>query len=437
MRDYMAANRRTQDALDELVLANTNVAQTRYPDECEAVGRAIANARSSEVSTPQSTTPDILASRSDGLPTSPPKRVDGVDHFGRDRSLRPRTVDELLLQDSPTWIVRDVLPEKSLGVVFGASGSGKTFLVLDLAATISRKGVRWFGCRVRNGGVVYVAGEGSLKSRLKAYLIRHSVAADELRRLRVVSSSVNLFALESGDLDTLIAEIRKVAGELGGVVLVILDTLNAMMAGGDENASKDMGAMLAAARGIMDAIGCSVLFVHHSGKDESKGSRGHSSLKAAVDMEMQVTGNEGGRVAEVIKLRDGETGRRMGFRLESVDLGPDPDPEADEGDRISSCVIQPLDQAPEKAKPKIRRVVALDALREAISEFGQKMPATSTIPAGVKAVTLDQWKARWVLRTGYDDSTGNSISVNFHKDRKELLDTGSIVISKPYVWVSK
>jgi len=359
---------------------------------------------------------------------------------GRDRastSLRALSVVELVRQPSPRWIVRGVIPERSLGVVFGASGSGKTFLVLDLAATVSRKGMRWFGHRVRSGSVIYVAGEGHLKLRMEAYLNHHNIPAEDLKGLRVVTSSVNLLALESGDLETLIVEIKQASRELGGVVLVVLDTLNAMMAGGDENSSKDMGAMIVAARRIMDAVACSVLFVHHSGKDETKGSRGHSSLKAAVDMEIQVTGYEGDRLAEVLKLRDGETGKRLGFRLESVDLGPDPDPDADEGDRISSCVVHPLDHAPEKAKPKTRREVALDALREAISEYGKKMPGTSTIPAGVNAVTLDQWKSRWALRTGYDDSTGNSIAVNFHKDKDVLLKSGAIVISKPYVWVSK
>jgi hypothetical protein len=65
------------------------------------------------------------------------------------------------------------------------------------------------------------------------------------------------------------------------------------------------------------------------------------------------------------------------------------------------------------------------------------MPETSTIPKGVKAVTLDQWKSRWALRTGYEDSTGNSIAVNFHKDKDALLKAGNVAISKPYAWVNK
>lgn len=86
---------------------------------------------------------------------------------------------------------------------------------------------------------------------------------------------------------------------------------------------------------------------------------------------------------------------------------------------------------PQQARP-VRRDVALQALAEAASEHGQKMPGTSTIPAGVPVVTLDQWKARWILRTGYEDD--DSGRVNFSKDRRALLAAGQIAISKPYVW---
>ncbi len=235
-------------------------------------------------------------------------------------SLRPLTIDELMAKPSPRWIVRNLFVEKGLAVVFGASGSGKTFFMLDLSAAIAR-GTRWFGRRVRQGGVVYVAGEGHLKLRIEAYLAHNGVTPADLSSFRVRPASVNLFADESGDLETLIVELRKCATEMGGIVLVVLDTLNAMMPGGDENNSIDMGRMIAAARRIMDALGCSVAYVHHSGKDESKGSRGHSSLKAATDLEIQITGDTAGRVATASKIRDGEPDQQFPFRLESVDLG--------------------------------------------------------------------------------------------------------------------
>ena len=355
------------------------------------------------------------------------------------RSLRPLTIEQLMQRPSPTWLVRNVMLRNSLSVIFGASGSGKTFLMLDMAAAIAQ-GKRWCGRRVQPGGVVYVAGEGHLRLRLAAYLQHHQITPADLRRLRVVASTMNILQDDTGDLETLIAEIRKAAAALGGVVLVVLDTLNAMMPGGDENASADMGRMIEAARRIMAALDCGVAYVHHSGKDESKGSRGHSSLKAAVDLELQITatgGSGGDRIAEVVKLRDGEIGQRIAFRLDPVDLGADPDPAADDGERVGSCALRMLDVVPAAARKPVRRDVALDALRETIGEFGEKLPGTSTIPPGVKIVTLEQWRSRWALRTGYDDASDRSVASNFHKDKDALLKAGAIQISKPYVWIVK
>ena len=349
-------------------------------------------------------------------------------------SLCPLTVAEVITQPLPRWLVRGVLAERSLAVIFGAPGSGKTFMALDMAASIAR-GVPWQGRRVQHTGVVYVAAEGHLRVRLMAYLEHHQLPAADLSRLRVVASGVNLLASESGDVDTLVVEIKKAAADMGGVALLVLDTLNSMMPGGNENASEDMGAMIASARRIMEAINCAVAYVHHSGKDESKGSRGHSSLKAAVDVEIQITG-DGDRVAELVKVRDGEQGQRFPFRLQAVDLGPDLDPDAEPGERQSSCVVVPLDHLPVRAKPKIRRDVALEALREALSEFGEVLPQTTSIPPRTKAVTLDQWRTRWSLRTGYEGSPGHSIAVNFHKDKDALLRADAIRISKPYVWIN-
>ncbi len=42
----------------------------------------------------------------------------------------------------PSWIIKGLIPEAELGVIYGASQSGKTFLVFDMVATIAR-GVPW------------------------------------------------------------------------------------------------------------------------------------------------------------------------------------------------------------------------------------------------------------------------------------------------------
>src|SRR5207249_9751194 len=57
-------------------------------------------------------------------------------------------------------------------VLWGASGSGKTFAAFDIAASIVRN-VPWAGRRTSSCNVVYIAAEGALQSRAAAYLKHH------------------------------------------------------------------------------------------------------------------------------------------------------------------------------------------------------------------------------------------------------------------------
>jgi hypothetical protein len=250
------------------------------------------------------------------------------------------SVAEMRTAPPPVWLVSGVIPQNKLMLVYGASGSGKTFLMLDLAMSIAR-GSRWFGRRVQQGGVIYVAGEGNLKPRVDAYMTHWKLTDDDVKGFRGRSTALNLRTPDGDDRQLLIG-LENTAAEMGRVDLVVLDTLNALMAGGDENSSHDMGRMIAVARQIMTRLNCSVAYVHHPGKAEDRGARGHSSLKAAVDTEIYVEGGDP-RVASITKQRDGETGIQFAYKLVTVDLGPSPDPEADTDDRYTSCAVEPAE----------------------------------------------------------------------------------------------
>jgi len=55
--------------------------------------------------------------------------------------------------------------------------------------------------------------------------------------------------------------------------------------------------------------------VHHCGKEQSKGSRGHSLLRCAVDTEIEVVRDQATSTAIVSKQRDGATDGQIAFRL--------------------------------------------------------------------------------------------------------------------------
>lgn len=116
--------------------------------------------------------------------------------------------------------------------------------------------------------------------------------------------------------------------------MIIVDTLNRAAPGSDENSSKDMGLILEAAKRLHSLTNGLVVLVHHTGKDDSRGMRGHSSLFAAMDAAIEVNRTEGSRHWKLGKSKDGVDGAKRPFRLEVIDLGVD-----DDNDLISSCVV--------------------------------------------------------------------------------------------------
>lgn len=231
------------------------------------------------------------------------------------------------------WRVRGVLPSEGIGAIFGPSGSGKSFLALDLLACVV-SGEGWFGCRVKPAPVLYVAleGEAGIAQRVKAYESMRGPIAPGFRFLLQA-----LDIRKPADRIDLMRAIRA-AGWSGGVLC--LDTLNRAAPGMDENDSQDMGEVIDAAKAMQAELGGLVLLVHHTGKDAAKGMRGHSSLHAALDAAIEVCREGDRREWKMHKAKDGEDGEAHPFRLEVVDIGTDED-----GEPVTSCVIEPEESA--------------------------------------------------------------------------------------------
>jgi hypothetical protein len=142
-----------------------------------------------------------------------------------------------------------------------------------------------------------------------------------------------------------------------------VDTLSRAISGLDENDSKAMGQIIAAAKILQDLLGGLLLFIHHTGKDAARGMRGHSSLHAAVDCAIEVKRSGDHREWIVAKSKDGEDGASHPFKLEVVHLGTDSD-----GDAETSCVVvaDQSGQAIAKKRPTLgsNQTIALKALEE-------------------------------------------------------------------------
>jgi putative DNA primase/helicase len=238
------------------------------------------------------------------------------------------------------WRIQGVLPSEGLASIYGPSASGKSFLALDAAAAVAC-GREWFGLRVTRAPVVYCAleGETGLRRRVEAW---ESHSGEQLP-VNLVMQSFKLTDLQ--DVQDL---AESVVNAVGNGCVIILDTLNRAAPTADENSSRDMGTILEAAKTLQRMTGGLVVLVHHTGKDATKGLRGHSSLFAALDAALEVTRTGDRREWSLTKSKDGEDGARHAFNLRVVSLGLDSDALP-----LSSCVIVPDGSATEINRVRI------------------------------------------------------------------------------------
>jgi hypothetical protein len=317
-------------------------------------------------------------------------------------------------------LVRGILEREQISEIFGEAGCGKTFLALDLGLHTAA-GLDWFGRPVAQGPVVYVAAEAGtgIINRVAAW--RHVSGIVELPFV-VVTSSVDLCHATSGDLDRLIAAIR--AADLGAdPVLLEIDTVSRVLAGGNENAPDDMGALVCSLDRLRAELHCHVLAVHHTGKETARGSRGHSLLRCAVDTEIEVLRDSASGISTVTvtKQRDGPTEGAIAFTLRRVELGKDDDK-----------------ATPRRtAKPRLSAAskIALDTLRRATAEAGKNAPTSNHIPPSARGVDVETWRGYYYAGTASDKQTPEARKKAFQRVREQLQAAGVIGLHADFCWV--
>lgn len=287
-------------------------------------------------------------------------------HF---RLLSDRDLQRLPVQ---RWLVKGIIPQASVGTVFGQSGTFKSFLVLDLLAHIAN-GQPWFGHRVTAAPAVYVPfeGQGGIPRRVAAWRIArmHSGCSDADTNMRYITDRMNL--RQQADRDKLVQTLTE-CGWAGGVLCI--DTLAQAGAGIDENSSEGMGEMIAIFQELQHRLGGTVLVVHHEGKTASAGMRGWSGLRGALDFAIKCWRDDEWDKSDaqfvLDKVKDGEDGRAFNFSMLRVHIGMD-----EEGDEISSLTVIPpqeREQAPDDAALAAADDEFVDGWIRRLVEAGQR-----------------------------------------------------------------
>lgn len=239
--------------------------------------------------------------------------------------------DAYLKRPAIGWLVKGLIQAGDPCNLFGPSGSGKSFIALDISMAIAQ-GKPWRGMKTTQGTVVYICAEGAggFRKRLDAYREYHQVDPAKMP-FYVIPAAPSL--LKPKDVKDVIAAIT--AANVGAVAAIVVDTLAQTTSGANENSGEDMGPALTAVQKIGAAFDTTVMLVHHTGKDVDRGARGWSGIKGAMGTQLEVIlQDDGSRVLHVEKLKDDDDGQNYPFKLLTVSLEADKD-----GEPVTSCVI--------------------------------------------------------------------------------------------------
>lgn len=391
--------------------------------------------------------------------TSPPDQIGAgtLFHLARESArqaepepeLQPASVEEPKKDDATVFafeLFRDVaiaedandfveglLISSSMVVIYGESNSGKTFFATDLGLHIAC-GWEWNGRAVDRGAVIYLALEGAhgIRNRIAAFRAEHGLESHDIP-FAVIPIAMNLLD-PTADTSKLIRTIEHVAKQLDMPVrLTIADTLSRAMAGGNENAPDDMGALVTNGTRIQQTTKSAMAWVHHSGKDQAKGARGHSLLRAATDTEIEITAEGPQRMARITKQRDLECVGEHAFTLKLVDLGKNHRKKA-----ITSCVVEYQDASTiQHSGASSRRLTghpkrALEILVNLCAETGQT--GHSGVPSRVPSVPADWWRERFYDRA-MPGQTNDTKKHAFGRASGALINGHLVGMASNRVWI--
>ena len=354
------------------------------------------------------------------------------------------------IQDEPVeWLIEKVIPKKSFVALYGPPGSYKSFIALDIAEAVAT-GRTWMGNEIRTpGAVLYICGEGhgGIGARIRACKIHNNT--QQGAEIYVIRHQLNLRSSEE-DFNLLMLSIQQLINDTGvEFSLLQIDTLARAFGGGNENDSQDMGAFITNIGRVQRMLDCTIMILHHSGKDATRGLRGHSSLLGAVDTQLELLRMEGGKrdgiagsgLLTISKQKDGADNIKIGFEMVEVELaasnlGLEPvislavNP-SDEATRVMADTEKKEKKPPSRSGVGKNQQICLDSLHKAIKEYGSMMDLDGKRN---KAVKIDYWLEKFIQVWGHG-KTPKQISNEFSRHKREFLYANGVEIFKDYVWV--
>ncbi|MGQ3663188.1 helicase RepA family protein [Citrobacter braakii] len=332
---------------------------------------------------------------------------------GGHKTKLPLSVGSAGFDQELDYTMKGYLPANSLCSIYGPSGSYKSFLAVSWACHIAA-GHKWAGRSVSGGSVLYVVGEGGIgiPRRIRAWENVHN-DTNRLDNLYLVNRPV--FPVRREEVSQVILAARQVEATTGQPVkFIVIDTLARCFGGNDENDARDMGAFIEGCDTIKRETGATLLVVHHSGKDGSKGARGSSAFRAALDAEFSVRreGEGGALILACTKMKDAEEPQEAAFDLRTVELFTDRD-----GELVVSLLLHDVPREARDIDPELETVSNLTRNHAALWQCIRTRKARGE-PCN-----------REVLRDDVEAMLGEKARKSFHRWFEKLVADELIAVS--------
>ncbi len=219
------------------------------------------------------------------------------------------------------WRVEQMVPERGVIILGGASGSYKTFAAQDLALSVSTGRDFLTQYPSKQCPVLYIDeenGDITLYSRFSELSKGREISHEELNNINVsIFNNIKLDTKNSG-------LILKSLIESTNARLIILDSMVRLMEG-EEDKARDVRRIFETIKDVLnDYEDVSFLILHHTAKAVRNGLnslRGSGDFAAFADVVLIFDGKKGYALVEVVKNRHVDLNETKPFLVKLVEEG--------------------------------------------------------------------------------------------------------------------
>jgi hypothetical protein len=317
----------------------------------------------------------------------------------------------------PEWLVEGLVIDNSLGFIYGAPGTGKSFIALGMALSIASQQPEWWARKIiKPGPVLYISSEGvgDIKFRIRAWKTHFGVDCTP-ERFNLVRQSINF--MDAEDVQKLVSTIDEFVQEVHEIPsLVVVDTVSRVLPGADENLQKDMTLFIKACDLIRETYGSTVLGVHHTSR--SGNLRGSTVFDGAGDCLVHVVREVDAESQQVTdsyifarKIKAAADGWRQDFQLKKVVV----DLKGTESLVAIKAEPVPMIKAPTGWPDRLTQLEMLEIIQRAwdkgeplsmqvqMAKFGRYAPTVIhrrlQVPEDIVAKIIEQWQVDEILKS--------------------------------------